>query len=124
MLKPVTSTARASSSRAICSCRRTSSRASGAPASCYATAIRACAASPDNARVLANAGYVVLTFDYKGWGDSDGAKTRLAPYSRVADVQAALTFMGTQPEVDAARLGIYGTSYGGATVVFVAARRQ
>ena len=46
---------------------------------------------PDNARVLANAGYVVLTFDYKGWGDSDGAKTRLAPYSRVADVQAALT---------------------------------
>src|SRR6516225_9837291 len=58
---------------------------------------------------------------YKGWGDSDGAKTRLAPYSRVADVQAALTFMGAQPEVDAARLGIYGTSYGGATVVFVAA---
>src|SRR5215472_10888789 len=28
---------------------------------------------PDNARILAEAGYVVLTFDYKGWGDSDGA---------------------------------------------------
>jgi hypothetical protein len=27
----------------------------------------------------------------------------------------------SQPEVDAARLGIYGTSYGGGTVVFVAA---
>jgi dienelactone hydrolase len=64
----------------------------------------------------------VLTFDYKGWGDSDGAKTRLAPYSRVADVQAALTFIGAQPEVDVTRLGIYGTSYGGATVVFVAPR--
>ena len=24
---------------------------------------------PDNARVLNEAGYVVLTFDYKGWGD-------------------------------------------------------
>src|SRR6266581_8227909 len=76
---------------------------------------------PDNARVLAEAGYVVMSFDYKGWGNSGGPKSRLAPYSRVADVQAALTFMGAQPEVDAARLGIYGTSYGGATVVFVAA---
>jgi dipeptidyl aminopeptidase/acylaminoacyl peptidase len=76
---------------------------------------------PDNARVLVEAGYVVMSFDYKGWGDSEGPKSRLAPYSRVADVQAALTFLGAQPEVDAARLGIYGTSYGGATVVFVAA---
>jgi fermentation-respiration switch protein FrsA (DUF1100 family) len=71
--------------------------------------------------LLAEAGYVVMSFDYKGWGDSEGPKSRLAPYSRVADVQAALTFLGAQPEVDAARLGIYGTSYGGATVVFVAA---
>src|ERR1700736_6142577 len=76
---------------------------------------------PGHARVLAEAGYVVMSFDYKGWGDSEGPKSRLAPYSRVADVQAALTFLGAQPEIDVARLGIYGTSYGGATVVFVAA---
>lgn len=76
---------------------------------------------PDNARELAGLGYVVLTFDYKGWGDSEGPKTRLAPYSRVADVQAALTFLGAQVQVDATRLGIYGTSYGGATVVWTAA---
>jgi dipeptidyl aminopeptidase/acylaminoacyl peptidase len=76
---------------------------------------------PDNARVLAGAGYVVLNFDYKGWGDSEGPKTRLAPYSRVADVQAALSFLSAHPQVDTDRLGIYGTSYGGATVVFVAA---
>ena len=76
---------------------------------------------PDNARVLAEAGYVVLNFDYKGWGDSEGPKTRLAPHSRVADVQAALTFLAAQPEVAADLLGIYGTSYGGATVVWVAA---
>jgi uncharacterized protein len=76
---------------------------------------------PDNARVLNEAGYVVLTFDYKGWGDSEGPRNRLAPYSRVADAQAALTFLGTLPEVDPERLGIYGTSYGGATVVWVGA---
>src|SRR5262249_33075164 len=56
-----------------------------------------------------------------GGGDGAGEKPCWAPYSRGADVQAALTFMGAQPKVDAARLGIYGTSYGGATVVFVAA---
>ena len=76
---------------------------------------------PDNARVLNEAGYVAMTFDYKGWGDSEGPRSRLAPYSRVADVQAALTFLGTLPEVDPDRLGIYGTSYGGATVVWVGA---
>jgi len=76
---------------------------------------------PDIARILADAGYVVLTFDYKGWGDSEGSRSRLAPYSRVIDVQSALTWLGAQPMVDAERLGIYGTSYGGATVVWVAA---
>jgi len=39
----------------------------------------------------------------------------------VADVQAALTVFGTLPAVDPARLGMYGTSYGGATVVWVGA---
>jgi dipeptidyl aminopeptidase/acylaminoacyl peptidase len=76
---------------------------------------------PDNAQVLTEAGYMVMTFDYKGWGDSEGPRSRLAPYSRVSDVQAALTFFSTLPEVDPQRLGIYGTSYGGATVVWVGA---
>ena len=76
---------------------------------------------PDNARVLNSAGYVAMAFDYKGWGDSEGTRSRLAPYSRVIDVQAAMTFLGLQPEVDAQRIGIYGTSYGGATVSWVGA---
>jgi uncharacterized protein len=76
---------------------------------------------PDTAKALTNAGYIVLTFDYKGWGDSDGPKSRLSPYGRVIDSQSALTFLGAQPMVDADRLGIYGTSYGGATVVWTAA---
>lgn len=90
---------------------------------------------PDNAARLVDEGYVVMLFDYKGWGESDafpgepgspeawgeGRRNRLAPYSRVADVQAAITYLGAQPEVDDTRIGIYGTSYGGATVTWVAA---
>ena len=79
---------------------------------------------PDNAKTLNDAGYVVMTFDYKGWGDSEGTRSRLAPYSRVADVQAAMTYLSIQPEADADRIGLYGTSYGGATVSWTAAIDQ
>ncbi len=76
---------------------------------------------PGNARVLTEAGYVVLAFDYKGWGQSEGPRARLAPFGRVADALAALTFLQTRPGVNPARIGLYGTSYGGATVVWAAA---
>jgi dipeptidyl aminopeptidase/acylaminoacyl peptidase len=76
---------------------------------------------PDNAAALVAEGYVVLAFDYKGWGESEGPKSHLNPHGRVADAQAALTFLALRPEVDADRLGVYGTSYGGATVVWLAA---
>ena len=79
---------------------------------------------PDNAKTLNDAGYVVMTFDYKGWGESEGTRSRLAPYSRVADVQAAMTYLGIQPEADAERIGLYGTSYGGATVSWTGAVDQ
>jgi dipeptidyl aminopeptidase/acylaminoacyl peptidase len=79
---------------------------------------------PDNAKTLNDAGYVVMTFDYKGWGESEGTRSRLAPYSRVADVQAAMTFLSIQPEADADRIGLYGTSYGGATVAWTGAVDQ
>ena len=79
---------------------------------------------PDNAKALNHAGYVAMAFDYKGWGESEGDRSRLAPYSRVIDVQAAMTFLGLQPEVDSERIGLYGTSYGGATVAWVGAVDQ
>ncbi|MDP6473337.1 MAG: alpha/beta fold hydrolase [Alphaproteobacteria bacterium] len=76
---------------------------------------------PDNAEWLRRDGYAVLTFDYKGWGDSEGARNRLAPFSRVADCFAALSFLAAQEAVDGERLGLYGTSYGGATAIWAAA---
>lgn len=76
---------------------------------------------PDYAECLSAAGYVVLAFDYKGWGDSEGPKHKLAPYSRVADVQAALSFMQSRPEIGRTRLALFGTSYGASVATWTAA---
>ena len=72
----------------------------------------------DMGRRMAAAGFVALTFDYKGWGKSDGPKVRLDPFGRMEDTRAAITFLAQQPEVDASRLGLYGISYGGSTATY------
>ena len=36
------------------------------------------------AAVLAGAGYAVLSFDYSGWGESEGSRHCLAPFGRVS----------------------------------------
>ena len=74
----------------------------------------------DMARRLAAAGFTALTFDYKGWGKSEGEpRLRLNPYGRVEDTLAALTFLQSQPGVKS--LGLYGISYGGSSAAFSAA---
>ncbi|MFQ5895634.1 MAG: alpha/beta hydrolase [Nitrospinota bacterium] len=76
---------------------------------------------PDNARRLAQAGYVSLTFDYRGFGASGGKRGRLFPLAQVEDIRNAVTFLGHRPEVDSRRIGLYGTSFGGANVSYAAA---
>lgn len=75
----------------------------------------------DAATALNDAGYIALTFDYKGWGTSEGPTRRLDPYGRVFDTQAATTFLSLQTEADADRIGLFGWSFGGATVIWSAA---
>ncbi|MDB4985632.1 MAG: alpha/beta hydrolase [Myxococcaceae bacterium] len=63
---------------------------------------------------FAEAGMVVLTFDYRGFGQSDGEPRELVSASQqVADYHAALRFVRALPEVDAARCAAWGTSYSG-----------
>jgi dienelactone hydrolase len=76
---------------------------------------------PDAARALAAAGYVALTFDYKGWGGSEGPPLRLDPFGRVADAAAAVSFLAGLPGVDARRIGLFGWSFGGSTAIWLAA---
>jgi hypothetical protein len=69
---------------------------------------------PQYAEAFAAAGFVALVFDYRGFGESDGQRGRLLWHDQAADIRNAVTYIGTRPEVDSKRLGLWGTSYGGA----------
>ena len=76
---------------------------------------------PDIAKILNKLGYVALTFDYRGFGDSDGSRWRLMPNEQVNDARAALTFLADQPHVDPERLAVMGISLGGSHALTVGA---
>jgi hypothetical protein len=91
-----------------------------------------------------NRGYIFLTFDYRGWGESDSKLLMLEPMpepdakgevtvkarairwqmdfaDQIADIRAAIAFTAGEPNVDASRIGIIGTSYGGGLATWTAA---
>ncbi len=94
---------------------------------------------------FAKAGFVVLTFDYRGWADSDSRLVIIGdqpspdengeitvrarairqvvdPYDQVRDITSALDYLVGEPGVDVNRIGIWGTSYSGGHVIVVGAR--
>ena len=74
------------------------------------------------ARYFAEAGIAVLLFDYRSFGASGGEpRQRVFPRDQIEDYRSALTWLSLQPQIDAERLGIWGTSFGGGTVLHVAA---
>ena len=76
----------------------------------------------EEARLFAEAGYVVLTIDYRHFGTSGGSpRGRLWPSNETEDLKAAIDWLETQPGVDPGRIGIWGTSFGGGVVTHVAA---
>lgn len=78
----------------------------------------------DIARALTAQGFVTLTFDYRGFGESEGRRNRLMPLEQVADVVAAAAWLSARPEVDAHRIAAYGTSFGGGIVIEAAAQDE
>lgn len=75
----------------------------------------------DYAKVFAGAGFVALTFDYRGYGGSEGPRRRLIPLEQIDDIRNAISFVETLPEIDPERIGLWGTSYGGANAPYAAA---
>jgi len=93
---------------------------------------------------LANAGYLVISFDYRGWGQSDGRLILAAapqkkdglrytaevqelreyvdPEEQLTDWLNVIYWALGEPAVDKDRIGIRGSSYSGGHVYSVAAR--
>ena len=66
------------------------------------------------------AGYAVLAPDFRGFGGSEGVRGLVDPFAQIEDLRSALTWLELQPGIDPARLGVWGTSNGGAHIVTLA----
>jgi uncharacterized protein len=69
-------------------------------------------------RVLREFGYATLRFDMRGCGKSEGEFGRVICLEQVEDLGNALTFLARQTGVDPDRIGVIGSSFGGAVAVY------
>lgn len=98
---------------------------------------------PD-AFAFARAGYLVVAFDYRGWGKSDSrlilankplerkdgklfaevkeVREVVDPIDQTTDIQSAINWVAGEKQCDPDRIGLWGSSYSGGHVVYVAAR--
>jgi dienelactone hydrolase len=102
----------------------------------------AAALRPDAIR-FAQAGYLVVAFDYRGWGNSasrlvavgkpekkegklvaevNEVREVVDPIDQTTDILNAISWVAGDKQCDKARIGIWGSSFSGGHVVYVAAR--
>ena len=68
------------------------------------------------------AGFVTLIFDFRFLGASDGnPRGQIISHEQQEDLRNAITWLSRQPEVDADRIGAWGTSLSGGHVLHLAA---
>ncbi len=95
------------------------------------------------APAFARAGFIVLSFDYRGWGESDSklitldaqpkpdadgnvkvvaraVRWQMNYADQTEDIRAAISFLTGERSVDARQIGLWGSSYGGGLVTWVA----
>lgn len=74
------------------------------------------------AEVFCNAGVAALVYDNRNFGASDGEpRQEIDPWQQVRDYRHAITWLSSRAEIDAARIGVWGSSYSGGHVLTVGA---
>ena len=74
------------------------------------------------AEVFAEGGVTALVYDHHGLGVSDGDPRQVIdPWLQARDYRAALTWVAARDDVDASRIGVWGSSFAGGVVLVVAA---
>ena len=71
---------------------------------------------------FAAAGFAALVFDYRHFGASEGEPRQLLDIEKqLADWRAAIAWVRARPEIDPARVAIWGTSFSGGHVLTLGA---
>jgi fermentation-respiration switch protein FrsA (DUF1100 family) len=74
------------------------------------------------AEVFAEGGLTVLVYDHAGLGASDGEPRQVIDaWLQARDYRAAVTWLASRDDVDASRIGIWGSSFAGGVALVVAA---
>ena len=68
------------------------------------------------------AGVASCRFDYRGCGESDGRIEQTSLSARLADLDAVAGWVFGHPSLDAGKIGLLGSSFGGCTSLVKAAR--
>lgn len=77
---------------------------------------------PNFAERFAEEGFIVLVFDYRFTGESEGEpRQNIIPSEQHKDYKNAISWISSHPEVNSDRIGIWGSSYSGAHVLHLAA---
>src|SRR3546814_19970991 len=76
------------------------------------------------ATMLSDWGYIVLRFDFRGCGQSEGERGYVLCHDQVADAKNALNWLTEQPGVDPLRVGVIGHSFGAAVACYAGAVRS
>ena len=74
------------------------------------------------ARALCNAGYIVLRFDFRGSGDSDGEFEDMTLPGEVSDAARAVDFISDLDAVNPEKIGVIGLSMGGRVAAILASK--